>query len=65
MNLSTLTSLRPDFSRMNFALDSVIRFVRIRRESIYGFSKVETVTSRLKMVGLVPNIYLESIEGVQ
>ena len=49
INWRTLASRSPDLSRMNFALNSLIRSVRIRRESIYEFAKAETVPSRRKM----------------
>ena len=49
LSWSTLASRRPDLSRINFALNSLIRFVKIWRELIYGFAKAETVSSRMNI----------------
>ena len=49
VNCRTLASRSPDFSRINFALNFLIRFVRIRRLLIYRFSKPEIFSSRLNM----------------
>ena len=45
----TLASRMPDLWRINFALNSLTRSVRIWRESIYGFAKAEIGPSRRKI----------------
>ena len=49
MNWSTLVYRIPDLSRNNFAFNSLIRSVKIRKDSIYGFAKAETGLSRSKL----------------
>ena len=49
VNCKTLVSRRADLSRDKFALNSLIRFVKIRRHLILGFPNAEIVPSRLNM----------------
>ena len=49
VNCRTLVSRRPDLSRKNFALNSLIRSINIRRDSILRFANADIVLSHLNM----------------